>query len=210
MAYHLPAKYRENPGPVYFLDDVTSTRGIVFQAAVYEEAERLAVELGIERIIDVGCGWGDKLAKLHEAHPDWIIEGVDYGDNIEHCRQTHPWGRWHEADLDGDALSASLTGAPPAVVICADVVEHVLDPDRLLRKLANLGQPIVVLSTPAREVQYPKGHMGPPQNLCHVREWRSSEFAKVVQDAGFTILSHELVPGSDQTSVAATQMVVCG
>ena len=30
MAYHLPAKYRENPGPVYFLDDVTSTRGIVF------------------------------------------------------------------------------------------------------------------------------------------------------------------------------------
>ena len=67
-----------------------------------------------------------------------------------------------------------------------------------------------MLSTPAREVQYPKGHMGPPQNLCHVREWRSSEFAKVVQDAGFTILSHELVPGSDQTSVAATQMVVCG
>lgn len=206
MGYCLPDGYRENPGPVYFLDDVTTDRGIVFQPDVYAKAEEVAEQWGLTRLIDVGCGWGNKLETIHARRPSWSITGVDYGDNISRCQVAYPWGTWLSHDLDGH-LPLPVDGKD-SIVVCADVIEHVVNPTRLLRKLHELGADAIVISTPAREIQYPPEHLGPPQNLCHVREWTMEEFACLLTTAGFDILLHELTRGSDQSPLLVTQMAV--
>lgn len=204
-----PTEYRENPGPVYFLDDVTETRGIVFQPDVYAMAELLASLTAKQdpRVIDVGCGWGDKLATMQATHREWSYIGIDYGDNLAHCRRQYGWGNWLNADLEEPAIGI-VNGWLPDVVVCSDVVEHLVDPMPLLAELANGFAP-VVFSTPERDIQNGYDHAGPPPNLCHVREWNGVEFRQLLTDAGLTVRWFGLTRGSDVGEAMATQIVVC-
>lgn len=208
-----PTEYRENPGPVYFLDDVTETRGIVFQPDVYAMAKLLAgIGKGIEEplpmILDVGCGWGDKLAALHATEPHWRYIGLDYGDNLAHCREAHPWGVWIEHDLEGSFALDDLVD----VVICSDVVEHLVDPRPLLDSIHEMRDAVVVWSTPERDVQATlEGRardLGPPRNLCHVREWNGLEFRSLLIAHGFEVQWFGLTRGNDVGDVMGTQIVV--
>lgn len=200
--------YVENPGPVYFLDDVTSDRGIVFQPDVYTFAEWAAQLAGIETVIDVGCGWGDKLAALHERHPEWRYVGVDYGDNIAHCREAYSWGHWIDHDLE-EPIDLFTRVVGPRVVICSDVIEHLVDPTGLLSTLKQSAAHAIVLSTPERDLQYGYDHMGPSTNLCHIREWNGTELRALLEQAGLTANHVGLTRGSDQGPFMATQLVVC-
>lgn len=208
-----PTEYRENPGPVYFLDDVTETRGIVFQPDVYAMAQLLTQFVADSYrvlhpcVVDVGCGWGDKLQLMHAARPDWHYVGVDYGDNLARCREAHPWGTFIEIDLEhiGDRQINMLD---PDIVICSDVIEHVVDPTSLLAALRWSGARAIVVSTPERDVQNGDDHAGPPPNLCHVREWNGVEFRQLLTDAGLTVRWFGLTRGSDVGEAMATQIVV--
>lgn len=213
--FNIKDGYQENPGPVYFLDDVTSDRGIVFQPDVYTMAEMLvmidpvaeSLKVALGRppgIVDVGCGWGDKLAAMHDRHPEWTFCGIDYGANIAHCRATYGWGAWSDVDLEG--LFVLPTGT---VVIASDVIEHLVDPRKMIQSIVAAEPEFVVLSTPERDVQYGYDHMGPSQNLCHVREWNAEELHGFLESEGLTILHHGLTRGSDQGWAMATQLVVC-
>lgn len=196
--------YRENPGPVYFLDDVTETRGIVFQPDVYTLAETLADLAGVTTIVDVGCGWGDKLAGIHDRRPDWQFVGIDFDQNIAHCKEAYGWGEWRELDLEHAVLDA-----PDAVVICSDVVEHLVDPRPLIHALGDSGAIAIVISTPERDVQHGPKHRGPSPNLCHVREWNVAEFGQFLTDEGLTVLHQGLTRGHDQSWVMPTQLAIC-
>lgn len=209
MGFHLPVGYHENPGPVYFLDDPTADRGIVFQPDVYTLAEYLAEltgggALGPPAIVDVGCGWGDKLALMHDRHPGWTFHGVDYGANIARCRQAWPWGSWVEHDLE----TFVALDADEAIVICSDVIEHLVDPLPLIASLRASGAAAIVLSTPERDVQHGYDHRGPSPNLCHVREWNAHELHVLLEEHGLRIRHHGLTRGSDQGWPMATQLVV--
>lgn len=196
--------YRENPGPVYFLDDVTETRGLVFQPDVYTLAELLADLAGARTIVDVGCGWGDKLAGIHERRPEWRFVGIDFDQNIAHCRATYAWGEWEEMNLEAANLNT-----PGAVVICSDVIEHLVDPRPLVRALRLSGATAIVISTPERDVQHGADHRGPSPNLCHVREWNASEFGAFLTGEGLTVRHQGLTRGHDQSSVMPTQLAIC-
>lgn len=204
--------YVENPGPVYFLDDATSDRGIVFQPDVYTLADYL-VEVHADTdgaVVDVGCGWGEKLAGIHDRHPEGFFVGVDYGANIAHCVEAYSWGSWLEADLD-DALSAvgALGDLGGAIAIFSDVIEHLVDPRVVLDVLRDAGPVAVVLSTPERDMQHGYDHMGPSTNLCHVREWNAGELRAFLEQEGWTVRHQGLTRGSDQGWAMATQLVVC-
>lgn len=202
--YALADDYRENPVH-YFVDDVGQRRGIVYQPDVYTLAELVAELAGAHGLIDVGCGYADKLEAIHRRHPDWELLGVDYGHNIEHCRRTHRWGAWMEHDLETglDVLASNR------VIVCSDVVEHLADPTRLLKSLKTAAAPAVVISTPERDVMYGQPHSGPPANLCHVREWNMAEFRKLLASAGLNVRWHGLSRSSDQDNWCATQVAVC-
>lgn len=201
MAFCIKKGYRENPGPVYFLDDPKGD--ITFQPDVIPYAENLAAELGLSKVVDVGCGWADKLALLHDRRPSWELVGVDYGDNLAHCTATYPWGTWIEADLEHPfALDAH-----GAVVVCSDVIEHLVDPTAMLESLRTSGASAVVFSTPERDVQHGKKHRGPSPNLCHVREWNLAELAEFIGQSGFTVTAAELTRGNDIHPFLSTSLV---
>lgn len=197
--------YRENPGPVYFLDDVTETRGLVFQPDVYTLAEFLAELTGTHSIVDVGCGWGDKLDGIHERHPDWDLVGIDFDQNITHCKESYGWGEWLELDLE----MPQYLPAADAIVVCSDVVEHLVDPSALVFSLRKCKAKAIILSTPERDVQHGALHEGPSPNRCHVREWNVAEFREFLTAEGLTVHHQGLTRGHDQSWIMPTQLAIC-
>lgn len=70
------------------------------------------------------------------------------------------------------------------MIICADVIEHLLDPDELLRWLSSIPFKKIVFSTPDRSFLVNElrssCEMGPPHNPHHVREWNFQEFERYI------------------------------
>ena len=166
VRYCLPTPYRRRPRPEYFVDALD---GMTCQPDVYEAAAAVARKIGARTIIDVGCGSG---AKLVELHPEFQIVGVDFGENLAACRRRHPYGVWVEHDLEAPELPPLPAGtAAGAVVVCADVIEHLVAPERLLTTLRDLlvDAAAVVISTPERELVRGPGH--PARRTTHATRW---------------------------------------
>lgn len=175
--------YQSRLRPDYFVDSCEEHDGIVWQPDVYNLAAELGALTGCSKIIDIGCGRGQKLVRLH---PRFDIVGIDSGVNIQYCRQTYSCGRWIEWDfelpacppIDNETLSQSA-------IVCSDVVEHLLDPSHLLGYIRSWLEhsPIAVLSTPERDLTRGAGDNGPPGNPAHVREWNVDEFKRLLAAA---------------------------
>ncbi|HYR83369.1 MAG TPA: glycosyltransferase family 92 protein [Terriglobia bacterium] len=193
--YFIKEGYQIHERPQYFHD---GRDDVVWQAAVYARAAELARRFGARTIIDIGCGTGDKIAALAS---EFEIVGVDFGSNVERARLAHPRGRWIEHDLQGGEpllLPADLVRG--AVVVSADVIEHLPQPERLLHLLARLRESAaaIVISTPDRDATRGDDDFGPPKNPCHVREWATAELAEFLRSAGFDGATFELVPANDR------------
>jgi SAM-dependent methyltransferase len=142
----------------------------VWQPHVYDLAVLFARKYSCFTIVDVGCGSGRKLA---DHHKEFDIIGIDHKENIKFCQDTYERGTWIEHDLE--KTFPDLKIPRNTVIVCADVVEHLVDPTKLMEGLKSLIDKgaIVLLSTPMR----PDGHRGPPQK-CHIREWSFDEFVE--------------------------------
>jgi SAM-dependent methyltransferase len=180
VTYFLKDGYVERLQPEYWIDE---TGDMVWQPDVYEEAANLAHRVRATTLVDVGCGNGAKAAPLAE---ELEIIGVDFGPNIEECRRRYSFGTWIEADLDAQGPLEAVEAAG-AVVVCADVIEHLLRPERLLGKLRGMldaGALALILTTPDRDLRRGAAHLGPPPNPAHVREWSSPELEAFMRSEG--------------------------
>jgi 2-polyprenyl-3-methyl-5-hydroxy-6-metoxy-1,4-benzoquinol methylase len=139
-----------------------------YQRNVYEYAARLAKLRGYRNIVDIGCGSGFKLVK-HFSDVNTI--GLDIPKTIEYCRQKYPHRRWREINTEDIIAGSDL-------VISADVIEHVPNPDDFMQYIKALHPKAIVISTPARDLLQLSTEelMGPPRNIHHAREWSSREF----------------------------------
>jgi 2-polyprenyl-3-methyl-5-hydroxy-6-metoxy-1,4-benzoquinol methylase len=160
-----------------------------FQVPVYRLAATLASQQGLKTVLDVGCGTGKKLVTHVEPHVTTVM-GVDQASGIAFARQNYPSGTWIEGDLSQQPVWATLAEAAPALVICADVIEHVDDPaillDKLQRLISSTGGKLLI-STPDRSLIESPRLMGPPHNVRHVREWTKSEFSQLLESRSFKI-----------------------
>lgn len=181
--------YRSRPAPDYYSDTSRPGAGeIIWQPEVYEVAARVARILGRRYILDIGCGSGEKLAALH---PEFQIIGVDFGGNLDHCREKYPFGQWIVADFEkAENLPLDEAVLKDCVVICSDVIEHLVDPRSLLRLIACLLKhaPMALISTPERNLKE-KGWLdnGPPLNPHHVREWSLNELSSFAESMGLNL-----------------------
>jgi SAM-dependent methyltransferase len=178
--YCIKDGYVERAAPDYFVD-IDPETGLICQPDVYIDASRIGEALGATRMIDIGCGNG---FKLNELHPRYEIIGIDFGENLDTCRADYPHGEWRHHDLETeDPLPVSDEELAGAIVICSDVVEHLVRPELLLRKLKYALQyaDAVLISTPERELTWGPDHFGPPPNPHHVREWSAEEFAAFLE-----------------------------
>lgn len=204
--YCIRPDYVERPVPEYYAD---TPSGIVWQPDVYPEAQRIARLVGARTIVDLGSGNGAKLAPLH---PEFTIVGVDIGSNLDFVRTHHPQGTWIEHDFEGDGpLPLDDELLTDAVVVCADVIEHLMDPLPLLAKLHDAferGAAAVLLSTPERAATWGADHAGPPPNTCHVREWTIDELGALLAREGFDFGDVELTRSNDAESRLATTLAL--
>lgn len=150
------------------------------QRDVYLVAADLAKIYECKNVLDLGCGKAEKTVDLL-GHLNII--GVDIGTNIQHCERRFPQHKWINLNLD-------VSIVPPAVeadmVICSDVIEHVLHPEFLMQYLSDLAKKVkvIIISTPERDLVHNPDHIGPPKNLAHIREWNLVEFKNLLSHYG--------------------------
>jgi len=197
-AFFIKTNYKHRIKSVYFNTEKKEGNNVTYQPDVYPISGLIAKKLGCTYIIDVGCGSGQKLVPLAK---NFKIIGIDYGDNITKCKKEYNFGTWISWDFEKmEYLDIAKDVLKSSVIICADVVEHLLDPSNLLKNIKKFLEysPMCLLSTPERDLVRGPNDFGPPVNPHHVREWNMAELMKLLTSNGFSIAFNGLTASSDK------------
>ena len=160
-----------------------------YQHSVYKVALDLAEKKFGKNfsVIDVGCGSGNKLMTLAYPRTQNVV-GVDQEYIIGQARIVYPQATWFVNDLENpdSAIGAGVDSYD--LVICSDVIEHLLNPDVLLSKLKSImhEKSILVISTPERDRIRGVDNMATPHPE-HIREWNTIEFKNYLTASGFIV-----------------------
>jgi SAM-dependent methyltransferase len=199
MAWRLPAGYRENltrrtwegesAGSYWHADRLALAAD--YQFDVYLDVRRIATEGNAQSILDVGCGPAIKAGRLFANVVSEVVlvdQPTVRGLALSHC----PGATFVAADLESISEDLHRTFD---VIVCSDVIEHLLDPSRCLAFLRRHAAPNsrILVSTPERDYARGVGCMACDKPE-HVREWTGSEFVAMLQAEGFRVHRHMLCP----------------
>lgn len=168
-----------------------------FQNEVYQMAKVLSIKQGYTRILDIGCGSGYKLIKYFDSS-DTV--GSEIEPTLSFLKKKYPHRKWMLSDF------SKRFDKPVDLVICSDVIEHLIDPNQLLDWISKVRCKKIILSTPDRyELERRRGKVdsGPPRNKAHIREWGFDEFERYVS-RWFNIEDH-----LDMTNQKKCQLIIC-
>ena len=166
------------------------------QKEVYEFCYNFMKNNMLNKVIDVGCGSRYKLINILGCF-DTI--GIDTEPCYSILKNKYPLQKWL---LSGETEKTFVNYDElnnPDIVICSDVIEHIVNPDNLVDYLLSLNSKYYIISTPCRKIlcnhpkirnSYKKSWNGPPNNKCHVREWTLEEFKKYIRKKFNIISSH--------------------
>jgi len=190
--YFLPREYvhRRDMKPW----DDSEFHNDLYQKEVYALAARtMAENPSWKTVIDIGCGSGYKLIKQLGCY-DTI--GVELPIALPALYRRYPDRDWREYN---EHLFATCS---PDLLISADVIEHVEEPDHFLLGL-QLFRTVkkFIFSTPDRHLVRGPKDMGPPGNPAHYREWTLPEFKRYLS-CFFTVDSIEVVRQAHGTIAA--------
>lgn len=179
------------PGDVYWTQERIRS-SLYYQYEAYVTARRLIKKHGLKSVIDVGCGVPKKLMKV--IYPVCKnVTGIDQKEAIDYCKLHYPQGRFLIDNLE------KPKGNPGKfdLVICADVIEHMEDPNQLLNYLKKVTDKdgYIVISTPERDVVRGKDCMASPKPE-HIREWNQAELKKYLTSRGFKVVQQHLIPNT--------------
>lgn len=200
MAHHLPDGYRSQLPARY----APAPGGPTWQPDVLPLAASLAGQLGAGRLIDVGCSTAAKLLPFADR---FDLIGLDLPDQLP----TDDRGTWVPADLEAAApLPLEPGQLAGSVLVCADVIEHLEHPEHLARALAAALRhaAALVLSTPDRDRLYGPGHLGPPRNPCHAREWSADELVGFLLAEGVPVVRKLWQRANDRSTDQTTTVVL--
>ncbi len=197
--FFLPGTYQENrinitldkDSGIYW-DEERVKRSRIHQFAVYLWAKDIIRSRQIKTVVDVGCGFATKLAWLNNHFPNLVYYGVDQENAARLCRQNYNFGKWLGVNLEENP---ALPQDKADLVISSDVIEHFVNPDNLLHYFKRIVSPdgLILISTPERTRLRGADCLKSP-NPYHIREWSETEFATYLQDRGFQILEHRILP----------------
>jgi 2-polyprenyl-3-methyl-5-hydroxy-6-metoxy-1,4-benzoquinol methylase len=139
--------------------------------------EILATE-PIESVADFGCGNGGLMRQIKSGNPDLNIWGYDLCPaNVEQAKE-----RGSDVELVDFVLESDLKY--PQVVICTEILEHLVDPDAFLKKLLDNGVKYVVASSPNYET--PTNH-----EEYHLWVFEGESYAEMFDEVGWEVVKHE-------------------
>jgi len=173
--YCIQPDYIIRPKPQHYNDTKEEDK---YQKEVYLYANTIMKKLNYKTIIDVGCGSGYKLIK-------YLGEYETLGIDVEPCYSMllnkYPDRKWLLSGEKERTFNNEPILYNPDLVICSDVIEHIIDPDELIKYLLSLKAKHYIVSTPCRQVfcdskrHWSAKWNGPPTNRAHVREWTMNE-----------------------------------
>lgn len=196
MPYHLPDDYERNSGDPL---GIGWTEPCSFE--VYQRATFIARDLGFSTIVDVGCGG---LSHLSTFGHEFQIVGVDDDDVLS---IVPPGWQFIPTNLDADD---PLPEVPvPAVWVCANTIERLRFPERVVRALTKrlADGSVVVLATPDRERTRGHVHRGPSPNRSTIQEWTLSELTGWLAEEGWAIAGAEHIRTNDGTVATGACLV---
>lgn len=216
-AFCLPVGYKQqeaalthdSAGGVYWTREriEASTR---WQHHVYAWARRLIERDRLTCVLDVGCGTALKLQALVRS-TGLRAQGLDMPSGVEVARQLvrdTPTIAIDEIDLEAPDHSVLADKIKFDIVVCADVLEHLMDPapciELLKAAVRGNGRGCILVSTPERERLRGRACMGSPKPE-HVREWARGEFLCYLHSRGLRVLESVVFPPQDEAVSAWTR-----
>ncbi|MBS3808959.1 MAG: methyltransferase domain-containing protein [Desulfobacterales bacterium] len=168
-----------------------------WQLEVYLHALGLMKKHNFRSIIDIGCGSGYKLMTYFE---EYQTIGLELSVNVEILKEKYPERKWKVCNFN------EVPDLSTDVVICSDVIEHIVDPDELISFIKGIKFEYLVISTPDRSLMHKPWkvkYYGPPKNKSHIREWTFNEFNRYIS-SHFKVIDHRV------TNLGQfTQMAIC-
>ena len=165
-----------------------------WQKEVYQLAAETAKRNNYNSIIDVGCGSGYKLVNMLA---EFDTTGIEVNPTFDWLTKKYPQRKWLLFDeLSPETLNADL-------VICADVIEHLSNPDDLLDFIGEINFQLLIISTPERDAVAGRNDFGPPENTAHFREWNAVEFKNYLRQ-WFVVQEQQIF-----NTKSVTQVVIC-
>ena len=136
--------------------------------------------LRFEDILDAGCGQGSLLADLLVEFPAVTPYGTDVSQSgLDLARQKVPSGTFSILDLAAGRLNRTFD-----LVICSEVLEHILDDVTAIRNLAAMTRRYLVVTTVQGHMRrFEAGEVG------HVRNYAPGELVGKIQASGMKIVA---------------------
>jgi len=161
-----------------------------YQYAVYQYAQEQIQKFGLHSVLDVGCGIATKLHELIVPVCKDIV-GIDQKETIAINTKHFPEITFYADDLERPTLALRRTFD---LIICADVIEHMLTPDTLLNNIKRYAHSntYFLFSTPERDILRGPENMSSP-NETHVREWNKEEFTAYLTSKGLPPAESKIV-----------------
>lgn len=150
-----------------------------FYVAFIEEIKKLKPQ----SVLDVGCGEGFTLERLHKQKIGSRLVGIDFLDLAIKI------GNKERSYLDlkvGNIYDIPFKDNEFDLVICSEVLEHIDDPEKGLSELKRVAKKFVVLSVP-NEPWFMGANFMRGKNLSrlgndieHINHWSTNAFQKFV------------------------------
>ena len=149
-----------------------------------------------QTIVDIGCGEGITLEKLHRLFPDRKAFGIEVlSENVNICRH-------HGCNVkQGDVYNLPLPSNTVDFVLFMEVIEHLEDPEMAVQEIHRVlvpgGRLVIVfpndrffkiariLTLRFREAAYDPGH---------VRQWTPHDMKGFIEGRGFTKVFSRNIP----------------
>lgn len=187
--YKIKSGYTHREDILLFDDSHNSDQ---WQYEVYQFAYTIAKIISKKPVLDIGCGSGYKLVNIFK---DFDTLGIELKFAYDILVERYPERNWK-----------TKSRYPPknkfGVVILADVIEHIIDPDEIINYLNLIKFDYLIISTPNRD-DIRLSQDGPPNNKAHVREWTFDEFHHYINQY-FNIINHFVINKEQKT-----QCVIC-
>ncbi len=172
-----------------FWNKIRIKNSSIYQFPVYQYAKRFIQKHKIQTVIDVGCGVATKIKMIQKDCPGVEFVGIDQESAINYCKSHYDFGSWYIDNFEKP--DENLSDIKGELIICSDIIEHVINPDILLNylKCRVKKNGFVILSTPERDALRGQACTNCP-NMQHIREWNYIELEKYLESQGFKIIEH--------------------
>ncbi len=145
-------------------------------------------------VLDAGCGDGGNAAFCARLGAHVILADIDPGCVATARTRLQGTGARRIETLVSDCDPIPLPDDLATRIVCTEVLEHVIDPGRLMAELVRVGRPgaLYLLTVPDPAAERLQQRLAP--ELCwrppnHLRIFEREEFDALVQSAGLSIES---------------------